>query len=38
MVIKLGYGSGLGEGLSSLGASIGQALKARTAKTQARHC
>jgi len=34
MVIKLGYGSGLGEGLSSLGASIGQALKARTAKTQ----
>ena len=30
MVTKLTYGSGLGEGISSLGASIGQALKERT--------
>jgi len=29
MVTKLTYGSGLGEGISSLGASIGQALKER---------
>lgn len=32
MVTKLTYGSGLGEGISSLGASIGQALKERTKK------
>jgi len=30
MVIKLTYGSGLGEGISSLGDSIGQALQTRT--------
>jgi len=36
MVTKLTYGSGLGEGLSSLGASIGQALQERTKKQRLR--
>jgi len=32
MVIKLSYGSGLGEGLSSAGGSIGEALKKASAR------
>lgn len=34
MVTKLTYGSGLGEGISSFGASIGKALKERTERKQ----